>query len=64
MFLGSGNDGYRDVKLNVIFRGQDGQSMVAEVQLILKAMMLFKERAHGLYEITRDLKPVCSDDGS
>ena len=45
------------MKLNLIFRSADGEtSMVTEVQLILKAMMLFKERAHGLYEITRDEK--------
>merc|ERR1712228_782109 len=49
------NAGYADIKLNVLIRG-DKYNMVGEVQFLLATMTAFKQRAHNLYSIERELE--------
>ncbi|ETO26220.1 hypothetical protein RFI_10917, partial [Reticulomyxa filosa] len=43
---------YKDVKLNILFTDAH-QSIVTEVQFLLKAMSDFKQKGHPFYEISR-----------
>jgi len=52
------DDGYRDLKVNVLFRAIDpslnGLAMICEVQLILNQFRFEKAKMHKLYTIIRD----------
>eukprot|EP01083_Nonionella_stella_P287946 980164_1 len=43
---------YADIKLNVLIKGKS-HSIVGEVQLLLRTMKEYKDKAHNLYAITR-----------
>eukprot|EP01084_Bolivina_argentea_P014176 26502_1 len=44
---------YTDIKLNVLVKSPNNQTIVTEVQLLLKLMSSFKKVAHKLYSIER-----------
>merc|ERR1712173_431801 len=43
---------YADIKLNVIIKGRHN-SIIGEVQFLLRAMKEYKDKAHNLYSIQR-----------
>jgi len=47
------NPSYADIKLNVLIAGSHGTNVIGELQFLLTKMMSFKNKAHGLYAITR-----------
>ena len=53
-FLRSESEGYRDIKVNVIFESDDGTKMICEVQIIYGQNLNEKKRSHRYYHLTRD----------
>merc|ERR1712228_773829 len=43
---------YADVKLNVVIKGKHN-SIIGEIQFLLRAMKEYKDKAHNLYAIQR-----------
>merc|ERR1712087_738347 len=44
---------YADIKLNVVIKGKHN-SIIGEVQFLLRAMREYKDKAHNLYAIQRN----------
>merc|ERR1712228_1028818 len=54
-FIDANDTGYRDVKINVLYRSQihEGLNMICEIQLILINYLWEKKKIHKLYSVVR-----------
>ncbi|ETO35691.1 hypothetical protein RFI_01368 [Reticulomyxa filosa] len=44
---------YKDIKVNIVYIHNDGESIVGEVQFLLDSMASWKQQQHQMYEISR-----------
>jgi hypothetical protein len=50
-------DGYRDLAVNVLFKGANGLKIIGEVQIHVKNFWFLKNHMHTLYKIKRAETP-------
>lgn len=47
-------EGYRDIKVSLVFLSVQGFAMIGEVALVLESLVRYKDATHELYEIARE----------